>query len=308
MPQKYVNIDDNTALFFERELEHIKAKSYDKKYAQLKARDLIPVSFEAGAGAESITYKQYDHTGMAALIGSYAMDLPRADVAAKEFTSPVRGLGSSYGYSVQEIRAAQTVGVPLKQKKANAAKRAIMQKENSIAMFGDSDSGLAGFLNNANAGTYTVPNDGTGSATEWSTKTPDQIIRDMNGIMNKTAEDTLGVDPADVLVLPLSSWNYISATPRSSTSDTTILEFFLKSSPYAKEVTWLNELETAGAGSSKRMVAYRRDPDYLTLEIPQDFEQFPVQEKGLEYIVPCHERIGGVIMYYPLSVAYGDGI
>ena len=56
------------------------------------------------------------------------------------------------------------------------------------------------------------------------------------------------------------------------------------------------------------MIAYRRDPDAFTLEIPQMFEQLPVQERGLEFVVPCHSRIGGVIIYYPLSMAIGEGI
>jgi len=308
MSNKFINLDANEGVFFTRQLEHIKSKSYDVKYPELKARAVLPVSFEAGQGAKSITYRQYDMTGVAAIIANYAKDLPRADILGKEFTVPVKSLGASYGYNVQEIRSGQMSGLPLEQRRANAAKRAIMQKENSIAFLGDADAGLVGFINNSAIGSYTVPADGSGSSALWTAKTPDLIIRDMNGIMHKTVEDTKGVDAADTLLLPLTRYNYIASTPRSSTSDTTILEFFLKSNPYVKEVSWLNELETAGSGGTKRMMAYRRSPDYLTLEIPQDFEQFPEQEQGLEYVVPCHSRIGGVIIYYPLSVAKGDGI
>ena len=55
------------------------------------------------------------------------------------------------------------------------------------------------------------------------------------------------------------------------------------------------------------MVAYQRDPMVLQLEIPQEFEQFPPQARGLSFVVPCHARIGGVHMHYPLAVAYMDG-
>ena len=308
MTKKFINLDASEGVFFERQLEHIKAKSYDVKYAELKARSILPVSFEAGPGAQSITYRQYDMTGLAAIIANYAKDLPRADIKGKEFTVPVKSLGASYGYNIQEIRSGQMTGLPLEQRRANSAKRAVMQKENYIAFFGDVDSGLVGFINNSAIGSYTVPADGTGASALWSAKTPDQILRDLNGLAHKTVEDTKGVDAADTILLPLTSYNYISATPRSANSDTTILEFFLKANSYIKEVSWLNELETAGSGSTKRMMAYRRNPDYVTLEVPQDFEQFPEQEQGLEYVVPCHSRIGGVILYYPLSVAKGDGI
>lgn len=56
------------------------------------------------------------------------------------------------------------------------------------------------------------------------------------------------------------------------------------------------------------MVCYRRSPDALEAIVPQEFEQFPAQERGLEFVVPCHAKCGGVVLYYPLSMAYGDGI
>jgi hypothetical protein len=56
------------------------------------------------------------------------------------------------------------------------------------------------------------------------------------------------------------------------------------------------------------MIVYRKDPDVLTLEIPQPFEQFPAQERNLEFVVPAHSRIGGVIVYYPLAIDITEGI
>ena len=104
MGDKYINIDAQESVFFDRELEYIKSQSYDVKFPQLKAKTLIPVSTEAGPGASTITYRAYEGYGVAKIIASYADDLPRADVGGKEFTSNVRSLGDSYGYNVQEIR------------------------------------------------------------------------------------------------------------------------------------------------------------------------------------------------------------
>jgi hypothetical protein len=38
------------------------------------------------------------------------------------------------------------------------------------------------------------------------------------------------------------------------------------------------------------------------------FEQFDPIQKGMEYEIPCHAETAGVIVYYPLSIAYGDGL
>lgn len=304
---KFVNLDADEGIFFARQLEHVKAKSYDVVYAELKARQVLPVDNSAGPAAETIKYEQYDSVAVAKLISSYADDLPRADVKGKEFISPVKSLGASYGYNVQEVRAARMAGKPLEQRRADAAKRAILQKENTIALFGDSASGLKGFINNPNISSVVLPADGTGSSALFSAKTADQILRDLNSVCNFIFSNTKGVEQPDTLLLPVSTFTFLATTPRSTVSDTTILEYFKLNQPFVKEVGWMNELTGAGVGGTNRMIAYKRSADKLTLEIPQDFEQFPVQEKGLEFVIPCHSRLGGVIMYYPLSVCFADG-
>jgi hypothetical protein len=305
MSQK-TRLDATETVFFQRELEVVKAKSYDVKYPELKCRRLIPVSFDAGTGAESIVYQQYDQVGMAKIIGSYANDLPRADITGKEFVAKIKSLGSSFGYNIQEIRNASMAGKPLQARKANAAKRAILQAENNIAYFGDASTGLIGFLNNPNISQTVVPA-GVGG-TLWEDKTPDEILLDLNNAADFITESTNGVELPDTLLLPLKQYNYIKSTPRSALSDTTILAYFLANNGYIKTVEWVNELKAVGVGGADVMVCYRRDPDVLTLEIPQDFEQFPEQEVGLEYIVPCHQRIGGVLVYYPMAVNVVSGI
>lgn len=301
-------LDADESIFFKRELEHIKAKSYDVEYPELKARSLIPVSNEAGPGAESITYEQYDHVGTAKLLASYAEDLPRADVKGKEFTSPVRGAADSYGYSIQEIRAAKLAGKPLTQRRADAAKRALMELDNRIAFFGDTKSGLKGFFNHPNVPVFTLTADGTGATVTWSTKTSTQIVRDLNDFTNSVVEQTNGVEIPDSLLLPLVSYNKIKNLAFGDNADRTVLKYFLENNEYVKQVIWVNELATAGVGSTKRMVVYAKNPDKVTLEIPQDFEQFEPELNGLTYEVACHMRLGGVIFYKPLSAAYADGI
>ena len=307
MSRKFINLDDGESIFFARQLESVKAKTYDVVYPELKARALLPVSSEAGPGAETIKYEQFDQVGVARIVSSYADDLPRADIKGKEFISNVRSLGAAYGYNLQEVRAAKMAGKPLQQRRANAAKRAVRQKENSIAFFGDSTNNIPGFFSNPNITSVTLPADGTGASKLWSTKTPAQILRDMNLVANTPISTTLGTHTPDTMLLPVAQYSLVSSSPRSDYSDMTILEYFLENNPFITEVTWLNELK--GAFSSLDAVfVYKKDPEYVTLEIPQDFEQLPVQERNLEFVVPCHSRIGGVLMYYPLAAAYGSGI
>ena len=299
--EKMKKLDDAESIFFGRELEHVKSKSYDVKFTNLKARQVIPVSFEAGAGAETIKYDQFDMVGSAKIIRDYAKDFRSADVKGKEFRSPVKSLGSMYQYSVQEVRNARFAGKSLEQRKANAARRAIMQLENRIAYFGDSDHGLEGMLNNSAVSVLALPNAGA-----WSALTPEQILENLNANANNAITASNGVESPNMLLLPTAEYALIASTPRSTTSDTTILEYFVKNNPFIDGVDWLEELSDAGAGGAPRICSYRRDPDYLTLEVPQDYEQFPVQEEGLAFKIPVHQRIGGVLIYYPLAMTYSD--
>ncbi len=245
-------------------------------------------------------------TGAAVIISNYSKRLPRADAFRKEFTARIRSIGTSYGWNVQEMRAATFAGTPLEQRKATAARRAFEEKLDSIARVGDTAHGLVGFLNQPNASTYVVPN-GVSTTATWATKTADEILKDMNGIVNGIIISTKQIETPDTLLLPTAQYAYISSTARSTVSDTTILEFFQKSHPNVQVIGWW-ALAGAGASATDRMVAYSRDPDHLQLIIPLEFMQLPPEWEGLELLTTCEGRCGGVQMYYPLSMSYGDGI
>ena len=46
----------------------------------------------------------------------------------------------------------------------------------------------------------------------------------------------------------------------------------------------------------------------FSLEIPMSFYQYPLQNRNLEVIIPCEERIAGIILYYPLSALIAVGV
>ena len=287
-----ITILDNTGqAFFARQLEHIKAKSYDVQYADLIARELFPVSNEASEGVDTITYRTYDTVGSARIINAYADDLPRADVFGKETTIPVRAVGSSFGYNRNEILQAQLTGQSLDQRRSNAVMRAWEEVVDEVAWSGSATHGLIGFLNHPN-----VPSlaSATG-ASFWAGSSADAIIADVNNAFGKVRADTKMKENPNTLLLPVLEYNRISATPRASNSDTTILQFMLQNVIGLQEVRPVNELTTDA-------VIYDKNPDKLQLEIPKELEYLPPQERGLELIVPAWGKVGGVNIYYPLSV------
>lgn len=303
---QYTNLDSAETMFFQRELEQVKAKSYDVLKAPLKAFELIPVDSTTAPGATTVTYEQYDSTGIAKIISNYADDLPTADVKGKEFHSTIKSIGNSYVYSKNDIRAAQFAGKPLNQRKAIAAVEAHRQLMNKLAFFGDSEYGIQGLLTNSNIPSAPVVA-GAATTLTWATKTPDEILKDLNSAVSDMLDLTKGVEVPNTIVMPIAQYNHIATTARSANSDTTILEFFKGNNP-GIEVTWATELKGAFAGSTDGFIVYNRNPDKLWMEIPMMVQMSPAQEKGLSYSVSVESRFGGVIVPYVLSVSFRYGI
>ncbi len=305
---KQKRTDAVSTVILARDLEHIQAKVYETKFPQFMGRTLMPTDTDIDPGATTVTYRQYTPVGMARLIASYADDFPRADVVASETTTKIHGIGASYGYDFQEQRSAQFAGRPLEQAKGNAARRAMEAKLDSLLLTGQSNVGLLGLFNQTSANTVTLTADGTGGSDDFSAKSPDQILRDLHAIANYAPVATNGVETQDEMLMPLTTYQLLSSTRMGDGSDTTILEMFLKTTPYIKRVTPMPQLETAGGSSDRRIVAYRRDPDVARIVLPQDFEQLPPQTEGTETKVYCHMRTGGVVSVYPLAISYCDGM
>jgi hypothetical protein len=305
---QFQHLDGAESQHFVTELEHVKAKVFEVDYPELKNRMLIPVSKEAPNWAETISYEQYDKVGIAKIISNYADDAPRVDINGQKFTAYVRSIGDSYGYNLQEIRASRATGKPLDVKRANTAREAHRRLEDAIAWDGDANHSLGGLLTNPNTSEYTVPADGTGSTKTWSTKTADLIIRDMMELGNYPFTQTFGIETTDTILLPPGKYSKAALTKVGVDANLTVLKWFLTNHPTVKNADWVNSLTGAGAAGVDRFLAYRRDPNKLEQEIPQDFEQLPPQERNFEYIINCHARYAGVVIYKPLSIAWGDGI
>ena len=303
---QYTNLDSAETMFFQRELEQVKAKSYNVFKVPLKAFELIPVDSTTAPGARAVIYEQYESTGIAKIISNYADDLPTADVKGKEFHSTIKSIGNSYVYSKDDIRAAQFAGKPLNQRKANAAVEAHRQQINKLAFFGDAEYGIQGLLTNSN-----IPNApvvaGAATTLTWVTKTPDEILKDLNSAVSDMLDLTNGVEVPNTIVMPIAQYNHIATTARSANSDTTILEFFKGNNP-GIEVMWATELKGAFSGGTDGFIVYNRNPDKLWMEIPMMAQMSPAQEKGLSYSVPVESKFGGVIIPYPLSVSIRRGI
>jgi hypothetical protein len=299
-------LDAGETGMFARQLEIVKAKTYDVKYLNLKARQFIPLDSSIPNGAESFVWRSWDWAGMAKILANYADDLPKVDVLGEERTQGIKSLGDSYQYSIQDIRASALSGAQLDVKRASAARRAIENAIEALAAKGNAAAGLPGFLNNANVPLITAAGALVGG---WDTAVAADILADLNLIANTIVTSTKHTHIPDTMILPTSRYSRVATLPMSATDSRTVLQVFLQNSPYVRNVDQWHYLDTAdAAGTGPRVVCYERSPEVVELCIPQEFEQFPPQPKGLAFDNPWQARIGGVTVYYPLAMLYTDGV
>ena len=301
----FIHLDAGESAFFLRQLEHVQTRILEVPHKPIKALTLIPVNMEADPGAETVTYRTFDRLGTAKIISDYATDIPRVDIYGYEKTIKIKSLASSYGYSVQEIRAARKANLNLETRRANVARETIDRLIDRLAWYGDSKAGIQGFLNYPGTIQFTLGTKAAGGVS-LTVATADEIIKDLTGMITAVRTTTNGVEDIDTFVFPLSTYSMLE-TIRIPDTDKTLLAWLRSNFPQITRWDWANELENSGAGGTKQIIGFKRDLDHLDFQLPVAYEQFPPQQKGLEYEVICHARAGGVIVYKPQSVVWAQG-
>ena len=299
--------------FVVSQTSHIEAEVYSIKYPDIQYPDLIPVDTSANPYVTSVTYWSMDKVGKAEWVGGKAKDIPLVGLSMQKFETPVYMGGIGYDYGIEEVGQAAMLGMNLGAEKAMAARRAYEEFVDRVSLFGDSAKGFSGLFDYPGVDNSAVAADGTGSSTTWASKTGDQILRDVNDMISGIYTDTLTTEIADTLIMPFARYNTI-ATKRLGDTNLTVLEFLRQNNVYTATtgqplvIRGVRGLETAGAGSTARMVAYRRSPEVLKLHIPMPHQFLPVQVMGLSYEVPGVFRLGGLDIRLPGAVRYRDGL
>lgn len=288
-------------------LQAVRSKTYDKHYPDMKGRTFVPTDNSVPTGAESVVYDSYEELGEAEITTSYADDAPMVDVRADSTVLRIRGMQTKYAYTLQELRAAAMSGSGLIPRKAFAARKVIEQKHNKIILLGDSRWGLLGLFNQPNTVIYSTVA-GVNSSKDWASKTPLEIVADMFAMENAISTATEDAEHPDTMILPLSRHKIIKQTPMGDGLPGTILQFFMNNSDHITQVLNSTELESNALWTGRRMVCYRRDPDYIQYVEPQPFEQLLPEHSGMRTSTVCHSRTGGVQATYSKSICYGDEI
>lgn len=299
--------------FLNPQLHRIEAEVYSIKYPSFDISRFMSIDTSGDMWDVGTVVYSMDKVGQAEFMAGGAFDMPYASTTMGQGVRNFHLAAIGYEWNTQEMQRAAKLGRSLSSDKAQAAVLSSDRFIYGIAMTGktprgDNEKGWTGFTNNASAPSAQVAADGTASSRLWSAKTPDLILRDINEALTAVETGTSETHIANALVLPTSRYNYI-ATTRVGQGDGTILSFLMANNVAGEGLTILKsrELETAGTGSSTRMIAYDNNPQVLKFMLPGAHQFLPAfQKSSLVYEVGGIMNVGGCDVRLPKAIVYRD--
>lgn len=319
-----MNFNDQQALaFVTGQAYKINQRVYETRHPDWDFGRLIYVDTSGPEWSPGVLTYSSDMSGRANWQSGYAKDVPMADVSQSMQTKNFHLAAIGYQWNIEEVNTTMNVGgASLPDRRARAARLAYMKFMYDLTLKGSAEKGLGGLINYSGVTATTAPADGTGSVTTWvdddgvGTKTPAQIVRDINLALQGIYLNTYEQEMADTILLPVEAYNYIASTPYSATTMETILSFVQRTNIYTMTtgqpltIRTVRELSTGdAAGTGGRMVAYKNDADFAKLHLPMPHRFLGVYQDGpLNFTVPGIFRTGGVELLTNAGIRYIDGI
>lgn len=224
---------------------------------------------------------------------------------------PLSLWGMELGWTLPELASAQQLGRPVDQQKFAGMQMKYNMDVDEQVYIGDGVLGLYGLLNSPLVTATNVVN-GASASPLWTSKTPDEILADVNTVLNAAwAASGYAVVPAK-LGLPPLKYSYLVSQKVSSAGNISILQF-LKDNSLANAVNGvpldivpMKFLTGRGAGSTDRMVAYSQDQNRVRFPLVP-LQRTPVEYRGISQLTYYYGRLGAVEWVYPETAQYADG-
>jgi hypothetical protein len=176
--------------------------------------------------------------------------------------------------------------------------------------------GTAGLVNNSSVTAAAVANGAAGTPA-WSTKTPQEILKDVNAVINATwaasEYDLTGM--ANQILIDPTNYAYIASTPVNLASNETILSFLLKNNLAVNQGRKVDIFPSrwcigAGVGTTQRMVAYVNAENRVNMDltVPLSRVMTAPNVQSASYETLFAAQVGQVKFLYTQCVRYADGI
>ena len=246
-------------------------------------------------------------------IGGIGLDIAKVP-------NPLNLWGMEIKYSVPELMSAARAGRPVDAQKYAGMQLKYQMDVDEQVYVGDASLNVTGLVNSALVtNVANVPN-GAGGFPGWKTKTPNEILTDVNEILNSVWQQSGFAEMANKIGLPPQLFGYLTSTVVSSAGNQSIMNFLLEnnilkaSGQGELEIVPMKWLIGAGSGGTlgttgtvDRMILYRQQPDRVRFPLTM-LQRTPLQYESIYQKSTYWGRIGVTEVVYPETIGYRDGI
>lgn len=318
---------DSTGAFFVSELERLDQTIHEPLAAVTWGRDIqlredVSIADEISSFTRS-TYASAGGLGTGNSIGNGKAWIGKAtdqvsgvgiDIAKVPF--PLRPWGLEIKYTILELESAAKVGRPIDAQKYDALALKHQMDIDEQVYIGDTSMSDTGLINN-NAVTPTNVVAGATGLTTWASKTPDEILADVNTALNAVwAASAWAVIPRNIL-LPPAQYGSIATRPSTLAGSKSILMYLLENNLLARagqgtlNILPLKWCIGSGAGGTigtignDRMVVYTNDKQYVRYPMTL-LQRTPIQYDSIYHKSTYFCRLGVIEPVYTETIGYFD--
>lgn len=320
---------DSTGAFLVGELERLDQTLHMPLAAVTFARDIdLREDVTIADEASSYTLSSFGSAGGLgvgngigngkAWIGKTTDQITGVSVDIAKIPNPLDLWGMELKYTIPEIESAARLGRPVDQQKFEGMQLKHQMDIDEQVYIGDTSKGTKGMINHALVTPAALPNGVAGIST-WATKTPDEILADVNLMLVTTWKNSALAVMPDRLLLPPNQFGYIATQKVSNAGNVSILKYILENNILATSgqgklnVFPLKWLQGAGVGGTlgtpgiDRAVVYLKE--YQRVRYPMTMlQRTPIQYDSIYHKTTYYCRLGGVELVYPETVGYYDGL
>lgn len=288
-----------------------------QKYPSFDYAALVPVNTDGDMWDVGTLVYSGDIAGKAEYLGGKTFDIPNVGLNFSQGLTTFHLAGTGYELSKQEIERFARIqsqgsgdqgGGNLGERKASAARMVAEKFVYDRVIRGSTEKNFTGMINDPRVPTANAP---TGS---WATATPDQMLADVNAALQDVYVNSRETALANTLLLPTSKFLFIN-NARISNTDTSVLKYLSENNSFSAiskqplTIAPSRELETAGASSTARMVAYEKSPDNMEFFLPGLFEFMPLfATSSMTWRVDGVMNVGQFELYRAKTMSYRDNI
>ena len=216
----------------------------------------------------------------------------------------------------QDMQRANYIGRSLDNLLQDGVRMAYDKHMDANVYVGIEDYGTTGLVNNPDVTETTAANGTAGTAT-WATKTPQEILKDVNDALTAVwaANEYDETAVPNHILIPYEQYNYILTTMVTDLATETIYDFLMKNNVAAKNggslfIGATRWCKGAGTSSKDRMVVYVNHERFVKMDelVPMSRIMSAPNVANVCYDTAYMANISEVQLFYPTSILYVDGI